>query len=78
MQPAGEPGYENHTNQWDEIETFLDLDFDKSSDDSQDRHGEHQSSESEFRNGLILLPPIRSERPVWDANHPDQLTKVGH
>jgi cytochrome c oxidase subunit 1 len=24
------------------------------------------------------LPPIRSERPVWDANHPDQLTKVGH
>ncbi len=24
------------------------------------------------------LPPIRSERPVWDANHPDQLTEVGH
>ena len=24
------------------------------------------------------LPPIRSERPLWDANHPDQLTKVGH
>jgi cytochrome c oxidase subunit I len=24
------------------------------------------------------LPPIRSERPVWDANHPDMLTKVGH
>src|SRR5579875_989707 len=24
------------------------------------------------------LPPIRSERPVWDANHPDELTKVGH
>jgi cytochrome c oxidase subunit 1 len=24
------------------------------------------------------LPPIRSERPVWDANHPDQLTRVGH
>lgn len=24
------------------------------------------------------LPPIRSERPVWDANHPDLLTKVGH
>ena len=23
-------------------------------------------------------PPIRSERPLWDANHPDQLTKVGH
>jgi cytochrome c oxidase subunit 1 len=25
-----------------------------------------------------LLPPIRSERPLWDANHPDQLTQVGH
>jgi cytochrome c oxidase subunit I len=25
-----------------------------------------------------VLPPIRSERPLWDANHPDQLTKVGH
>jgi len=25
-----------------------------------------------------VLPPIRSERPVWDANHPDMLTKVGH
>ncbi|HLI00811.1 MAG TPA: cytochrome c oxidase subunit I [Acidimicrobiales bacterium] len=25
-----------------------------------------------------LLPPIRSERPLWDANHPDQLTEVGH
>ncbi|MCU4186304.1 cytochrome c oxidase subunit I [Acidiferrimicrobium sp. IK] len=24
------------------------------------------------------LPPIRSERPLWDANHPDELTKVGH
>jgi cytochrome c oxidase subunit 1 len=24
------------------------------------------------------LPPIRSERPVWDANHPDELTRVGH
>jgi cytochrome c oxidase subunit 1 len=24
------------------------------------------------------LPPIRSERPLWDANHPDMLTKVGH
>jgi heme/copper-type cytochrome/quinol oxidase subunit 1 len=24
------------------------------------------------------LPPIRSERPTWDANHPDMLTKVGH
>jgi cytochrome c oxidase subunit 1 len=24
------------------------------------------------------LPPVRSERPVWDANHPDMLTKVGH
>ncbi len=24
------------------------------------------------------LPPIRSERPLWDANHPDQLTRVGH
>jgi cytochrome c oxidase subunit 1 len=24
------------------------------------------------------LPPIRSERPVWDANHPEDLTKVGH
>jgi cytochrome c oxidase subunit 1 len=24
------------------------------------------------------LPPIRSERPVWDANHPDMLTKIGH
>ncbi|HEX4863862.1 MAG TPA: cytochrome c oxidase subunit I, partial [Acidimicrobiales bacterium] len=24
------------------------------------------------------LPPIRSDRPVWDANHPDMLTKVGH
>ena len=24
------------------------------------------------------LPPIRSERPLWDANHPDKLTKVGH
>ena len=24
------------------------------------------------------LPPIRSERPTWDANHPDNLTKVGH
>ena len=24
------------------------------------------------------LPPIRSERPVWDANHPDMLTEVGH
>jgi cytochrome c oxidase subunit 1 len=24
------------------------------------------------------LPPIRSERPVWDANHPDMLTRVGH
>jgi cytochrome c oxidase subunit 1 len=24
------------------------------------------------------LPPIRSERPVWDANHPDLLTRVGH
>jgi cytochrome c oxidase subunit I len=25
-----------------------------------------------------LLPPIRSERPLWDANHPDQLTEAGH
>jgi cytochrome c oxidase subunit 1 len=25
-----------------------------------------------------VLPPIRSERPLWDANHPDQLTQVGH
>jgi heme/copper-type cytochrome/quinol oxidase subunit 1 len=25
-----------------------------------------------------LLPPIRSERPLWDANHPDQLTQAGH
>jgi len=25
-----------------------------------------------------ILPPIRSERPLWDANHPDQLTEVGH
>jgi heme/copper-type cytochrome/quinol oxidase subunit 1 len=25
-----------------------------------------------------VLPPIRSERPLWDANHPDQLTEVGH
>jgi cytochrome c oxidase subunit 1 len=25
-----------------------------------------------------LLPPIRSERPLWDANHPDRLTQVGH
>ncbi|MGH9077286.1 MAG: cytochrome c oxidase subunit I [Acidimicrobiales bacterium] len=24
------------------------------------------------------LPPIRSERPVWDANHPGELTAVGH
>ncbi|MHB1534737.1 MAG: cytochrome c oxidase subunit I [Acidimicrobiales bacterium] len=24
------------------------------------------------------LPPIRSERPLWDATHPDELTKVGH
>jgi heme/copper-type cytochrome/quinol oxidase subunit 1 len=24
------------------------------------------------------LPPIRSERPLWDANHPDMLTQVGH
>jgi cytochrome c oxidase subunit 1 len=24
------------------------------------------------------LPPIRSERPLWDANHPDKLTRVGH
>ena len=24
------------------------------------------------------LPPIRSERPVWDANHPDMLTEAGH
>jgi len=24
------------------------------------------------------LPPIRSERPVWDANHPDMRTQVGH
>jgi cytochrome c oxidase subunit 1 len=24
------------------------------------------------------LPPIRSERPLWDANHPDMLTVVGH
>ena len=24
------------------------------------------------------LPPIRSERPVWDANHPDLLTEVEH
>ena len=24
------------------------------------------------------LPPIRSERPLWDANHPDELTRVGH
>jgi len=24
------------------------------------------------------LPPIRSERPLWDANHPDMLTEVGH
>ncbi|WP_262319920.1 cytochrome c oxidase subunit I [Acidiferrimicrobium sp. IK] len=24
------------------------------------------------------LPPIRSERPLWDANHPDQRTRVGH
>ncbi len=25
-----------------------------------------------------ILPPIRSERPLWDANHPDRLTEVGH
>jgi cytochrome c oxidase subunit 1 len=25
-----------------------------------------------------VLPPIRSERPLWDANHPDMLTEVGH
>jgi heme/copper-type cytochrome/quinol oxidase subunit 1 len=25
-----------------------------------------------------FLPPIRSERPLWDANHPESLTKVGH
>jgi cytochrome c oxidase subunit 1 len=25
-----------------------------------------------------VLPPIRSERPLWDANHPDRLTQVGH
>jgi heme/copper-type cytochrome/quinol oxidase subunit 1 len=24
------------------------------------------------------LPPIRSERPLWDANHPDLLSPVGH
>ncbi len=24
------------------------------------------------------LPPIRSERPLWDANHPDELTDVHH
>jgi cytochrome c oxidase subunit 1 len=24
------------------------------------------------------LPPIRSERPLWDANHPDMLTQAGH
>ncbi|MGH9121290.1 MAG: cytochrome c oxidase subunit I [Acidimicrobiales bacterium] len=24
------------------------------------------------------LPPIRSERPVWDANHPDELTHAHH
>ena len=24
------------------------------------------------------LPPIRSERPLWDAVHPDELTQVGH
>lgn len=24
------------------------------------------------------LPPIRSERALWDANHPDELTKVHH
>jgi cytochrome c oxidase subunit 1 len=24
------------------------------------------------------LPPIRSERPVWDLNHPDQITKAHH
>jgi cytochrome c oxidase subunit I len=24
------------------------------------------------------LPPIRSERPLWDANHPDHLTKAEH
>ncbi len=27
---------------------------------------------------FVSLPPIRSERPLWDANHPDELTKVGH
>jgi cytochrome c oxidase subunit 1 len=25
-----------------------------------------------------VLPPIRSERPLWDANHPEQITRVGH
>jgi heme/copper-type cytochrome/quinol oxidase subunit 1 len=25
-----------------------------------------------------VLPPIRSERPLWDAMHPDELTQVGH
>ncbi len=25
-----------------------------------------------------VLPPIRSERPLWDANHPEQLTRVEH
>ena len=25
-----------------------------------------------------VLPPIRSERPLWDANHPDNLSAVGH
>jgi cytochrome c oxidase subunit I len=24
------------------------------------------------------LPPIRSERPLWDANHPDQVTVASH
>jgi heme/copper-type cytochrome/quinol oxidase subunit 1 len=24
------------------------------------------------------LPPIRSERPLWDANHPDMLTSAEH
>jgi cytochrome c oxidase subunit I len=27
---------------------------------------------------FLSLPPIRSERPLWDANHPDRLTETGH
>jgi cytochrome c oxidase subunit 1 len=31
-----------------------------------------------LEHNFTSLPPIRSERPVWDLNHPDQLTKAHH